>query len=104
MAENHKQSEVRKFSNEEIMSELENLDGWEKVDGRDAIYKSFKFKTFKQAWGFMSQCALLAEQMNHHPEWFNVYNTVNVTLATHDVDGVSSLDVKMADRMNKYAA
>ena len=95
---------VEKLSAEEINSALTDLDGWEKVDGKDAIFKSFKFKNFFRAWAFMSSSALLAEKMNHHPEWFNVYNRVDVTLNTHDVGGISELDLKMAKRMNGYAA
>jgi 4a-hydroxytetrahydrobiopterin dehydratase len=72
------------------------LSGWSAVDGRDAIQKSFKFKDFKAAFGFMAQVALKAEQLDHHPEWFNVYNRVDVTLATHDADGVTALDVELA--------
>lgn len=83
---------------------LEELDSWTHEPQRDAIKKTFKFKNFNAAWGFMSRCALLAEKMNHHPEWFNVYNKVEVTLTTHDVDGLSELDVKMAKAMDKYAS
>ena len=73
---------------------------WALVDGRDAIQKSFKFKNFIEAFGWMSQMAIVAEKMNHHPEWFNVYNRVEVTLTTHDADGLSVLDVKLADKMD----
>ncbi|MBI1187882.1 MAG: 4a-hydroxytetrahydrobiopterin dehydratase [Alphaproteobacteria bacterium] len=79
------------------------LAGWTAVDGRDAIQKSFKFDDFKAAWGFMTRAALKAEQMDHHPEWFNVYNKVDVTLATHDANGVTALDVELA-RFMDYAA
>ncbi|MEQ9490116.1 MAG: 4a-hydroxytetrahydrobiopterin dehydratase [Alphaproteobacteria bacterium] len=82
---------------------LSELSGWRMVEGRDAISKSFKFKTFSQAFGFMTRCALKAEKMDHHPEWFNVYNTVDVTLATHDVDGLSELDITLAKFMDKIA-
>ena len=75
--------------------------GWTLVEGRDAIQKSFKFKSFIEAFGWMSRAALHAEKLNHHPEWFNVYNRVDVTLATHDVDGLSELDVKLAERLDK---
>ena len=95
---------AEKLSPDEIHSALTDLDGWNKVDGKDAIQKTFKFKNFTRAWAFMSSAALLAEKMNHHPEWFNVYNKVEVTLNTHDVGGVSELDLKMAKRMNGYAA
>lgn len=80
------------------------LDGWAKVNGeRDAISKTFKFGDFKTAWAFMSASALKAEQMNHHPEWFNVYNRVEVTLTTHDADGVTELDLTLASYMDALA-
>lgn len=75
---------------------LAELKGWKAVDSRDAIAKSYKFGDFKQAFAFMTRVALKAEQMDHHPEWFNVYNKVDVTLATHDSDGVTALDVELA--------
>ena len=81
------------------------LTGWQVKPGdRDAIEKTFKFADFKIAWGFMTSCALQAEQMDHHPEWFNVYNKVEVTLTTHDADGVTELDVKLAGFMDALAA
>lgn len=83
---------------------LPDLEGWTPVEGRDAIAKTFTFKTFNQAWGFMNRCALAAEKMNHHPEWFNVYNRVEVTLSTHDCDGLSELDVSLAKKMNIFAS
>lgn len=74
--------------------------GWAMVDGRDAIRKEFKFKNFVEAFGFMTQAAIWAEKWNHHPEWSNVYNRVVVELTTHDVDGLSSLDAKLARKMD----
>lgn len=82
---------------------LTDLHGWAEVDGRDAITRTFKFTNFNQAFGFMSRVAMQAEKMDHHPEWFNVYSTVDVTLATHDAGGVTELDVKLAKFMNKAA-
>ena len=82
---------------------LAGLEGWQPVEGRDAIEKRYAFKDFNQAWAFMSRVALKAEQMNHHPEWFNVYNRVEVTLATHDVDGLSEKDVRLAKFMDSVA-
>lgn len=74
--------------------------GWSIVDGRDAIQKTFKFKSFIDAWGWMSRMAIVAEKMDHHPEWFNVYSRVEVVLTTHDVDGLSELDVALAKKMD----
>ncbi|ESR26017.1 Pterin-4-alpha-carbinolamine dehydratase [Lutibaculum baratangense AMV1] len=82
---------------------LSELDGWEPVEGRDAIAKSFRFKTFNEAFGFMARVALRAEKLNHHPEWSNVYNRVDVTLSTHDAGGLTELDVKLAKSMDAYA-
>ena len=93
MAEKLTPGELDKF--------LEQLEGWSRVDGRDAIEKTFVFKNFIHAFGFMTRCAIQAEKLNHHPEWSNVYKTVNVTLTTHDADGVTDLDVKLATFMNE---
>ena len=76
--------------------------GWRAVEGRDAIRKIWKFRNFSQAWGFMARTALRAEALNHHPEWRNVYNTVDVTLTTHDCGGLSALDLKLAKAMDTY--
>mmetsp|Transcript_30102 Transcript_30102/g.51217 ORF Transcript_30102/g.51217 Transcript_30102/m.51217 type:complete len:188 (+) Transcript_30102:1288-1851(+) len=75
--------------------------GWSPTNDRDAITKTFNFIDFNQAWEFMSQIATIAEEMNHHPEWMNVYNRVEVTLTTHDVDGLSNYDVEMAQKMDE---
>jgi len=77
--------------------------GWTITDGRDAIQKTFKFGDFTAAFGWMTQMAIVAEKMNHHPEWFNVYNRVEVTLTTHDADGLSRLDVTLAEKMDANA-
>lgn len=77
--------------------------GWAMVDGRDAIHKQFVFKSFVRAFGWMTQVAMFAEKWNHHPEWSNVYNKVDVTLTTHDVDGLSALDAKLARKMDQLA-
>ena len=82
---------------------LGKLTGWAGVPGRDAITRKFVFKDFNQAFGFMTRVALVAEKMDHHPEWFNVYKTVEVTLATHDAGGVTELDIKLAEAMEKMA-
>ncbi len=75
---------------------LASLKGWTEMAGRDAIQKSFKFADFTQAWGFMTKVALAAEKADHHPEWFNVYNRVDITLSTHDAGGLSEKDVTLA--------
>jgi len=85
-------------------SAIATLNGWTEADGRDAIRKTFQFKTFNQAFGFMTRAALMAEKMDHHPEWFNVYNRVDVTLATHDAGGVTDLDIRLAQFMDKAAS
>lgn len=82
---------------------LEHLSGWAAADGRDAIVKTFRFDDFNQAFGFMTRTALAAEKLDHHPEWFNVYNRVEVLLATHDADGVTALDVQLARIMDAAA-
>ncbi|MGR3713857.1 MAG: 4a-hydroxytetrahydrobiopterin dehydratase [Shimia sp.] len=74
--------------------------GWQMVEGRDAISKTFQFASFVEAFGWMTRCAMWAEKWNHHPEWFNVYNRVEVTLSTHDVGGLSALDAKLARKMD----
>jgi 4a-hydroxytetrahydrobiopterin dehydratase len=77
--------------------------GWTMVKDRDAIYKEFLFKNFNEAFGFMTRVALLADKMDHHPEWFNVYNKVQVTMSTHDCGGLSARDVKLATFMNEIS-
>ena len=81
----------------DLNKEFIEIEGWDKVpDGRDAYTKLFKFSDFKQAFSFMTSIAMKAEQINHHPEWENVYNKVKITLTTHDVGGISKLDYEMA--------
>jgi 4a-hydroxytetrahydrobiopterin dehydratase len=75
---------------------IDVLPGWTQTRGRDAISRSFSFKDFNEAWGFMSRIALLAEKANHHPEWTNVWNKVDITLSTHDVGGLSKRDIALA--------
>jgi 4a-hydroxytetrahydrobiopterin dehydratase len=94
---------VDKLSPEARRDALAELTGWDQVEDRDAIEKSFKFKSFNEAWGFMSRVALAAEKLNHHPEWFNVYNRVDILLSTHDCGGLSELDIKLAKRIDAYA-
>ena len=82
---------------------LAALPGWREVPGRDAITRSLKFADFTAAFGFMTQVALVAERMNHHPEWFNVYSKVDITLSTHDAGGLTSLDVALAAAIDRIA-
>ena len=93
----------KKLTGEARRKALEGLDGWVETDGRDAIAKSFTFRNFNEAFGFMTRAALVAEKMNHHPEWFNVYRTVDVTLSTHDAGGVTDLDIVLASAMDRIA-
>jgi 4a-hydroxytetrahydrobiopterin dehydratase len=78
--------------------------GWRAADGRDAIRKVWRFGSFSEAWGFMARAALIAEAMNHHPDWTNVYGTVDVTLTTHDAGGLSRADVELARRLDALGA
>lgn len=90
---------LRKLDEGEIRSKLETLDGWELTDGK--LHRDFRFDDFVSAFAFMTSLALVAERMDHHPEWFNVYNRVSIDLSTHDVDGVSERDFRMAARANR---
>jgi 4a-hydroxytetrahydrobiopterin dehydratase len=82
---------------------LRDFPEWREVEGRDAIARLFQFQDFNQAFGFMARVALLAEKLDHHPEWFNVYNRIEVTLTTHDAGGVTEKDIAMAKAMEEYA-
>jgi 4a-hydroxytetrahydrobiopterin dehydratase len=88
--------EVKKWNDAEIAEGLSDLSGWTLLKDRPAIFKSFKFKNFIDAWNFMDEIAFNAEEMGHHPEWTNVYNRVDITLSTHDVGGLSELDFDLA--------
>jgi 4a-hydroxytetrahydrobiopterin dehydratase len=94
---------AQKLSGEARKAALAGLAGWSEVAGRDAIARKFVFRDFNAAFGFMTRAALVAEKMDHHPEWFNVYKTVEVTLSTHDAGGLTELDVKLATEMNRIA-
>ena len=87
-----------KLSETQIGEAVASLESWELRDGK--LDREFKFKNFVEAWGFMSRVALLAEKMNHHPEWFNVWNTVRIDLSTHEVGGLSNFDVELAKKTN----
>jgi 4a-hydroxytetrahydrobiopterin dehydratase len=87
---------VEKLSAERRKSALAQVPDWQPVQGRDAIARKFKFANFSEAFGFMSRVALAAEKMDHHPEWTNVYSTVDITLSTHDAGGLSDNDIALA--------
>ncbi|APH74280.1 4a-hydroxytetrahydrobiopterin dehydratase [Aquibium oceanicum] len=93
----------QKLDAQAVRDALAELDGWELQDGREAIGKTFTFRNFSEAFGFMTRVALAAEKLDHHPEWFNVYKTVDVTLSTHDADGLTELDFKLARKMDAFA-
>ena len=94
---------AQKLSGDARAAALAKLSGWSEIKDRDAITKRFQFKDFNEAFGFMARAALVAEKLDHHPEWFNVYNKVDVTLSTHDAGGLTDLDIKLADAMDKLA-
>jgi 4a-hydroxytetrahydrobiopterin dehydratase len=94
---------IEKLKGRERAQALRKLRAWTKIRGRDAISRKFVFKNFNQAWRFMSRVALLAKKMDHHPEWFNVYNKVEITLSTHDAGGLSARDIKLAQAIDKLA-
>ncbi|MGY2780390.1 pterin-4-alpha-carbinolamine dehydratase [Synechococcus sp. 63AY4M2] len=90
-----------KLSEAEVQAKLENLPGWSLQDGK--LHRQFQFRSFVEAFGWMSSVALVAESMGHHPEWTNVYNRVRVHLTTHDAGGITELDFTLAQRMNELA-
>jgi 4a-hydroxytetrahydrobiopterin dehydratase len=94
---------VERLSAEARKSALQGLTGWSELAGREAIVRTFTFSDFNEAFGFMARVALVAEKHDHHPEWRNVYKTVEVVLATHDAAGVTSLDIRLAEAMNAIA-
>jgi 4a-hydroxytetrahydrobiopterin dehydratase len=95
--------DMDKLSPDALTAALAELAGWQRVSGRDAIAKTFVFADFNAAFGFMARVALVAEKMDHHPEWSNVYKTVVVTLTTHDAGGVTDRDIKLAEAMERFA-
>jgi 4a-hydroxytetrahydrobiopterin dehydratase len=92
---------VKKLTDTELNANLAELSGWTIEDGK--LHKQFQFNSFVEAFGFMASVALVAESMNHHPEWFNVYNRVTIDLMTHDADGISALDFELAKRVDELA-
>src|ERR1700757_1683470 len=95
---------AERMSAEARKSALKGLSGWNEIAGREAIGRTFVFKDFNEAFGFMCRCALVAEKSDHHPEWRNVYKTVEVVLSTHDAGGVTQRDIELARAMNAIAA
>jgi 4a-hydroxytetrahydrobiopterin dehydratase len=93
-----------RLSDDERQSALASLQGWSLVEGREAISKRFQFKDFNAAFSFMTRVAMMAEKLDHHPEWANVYRMVDVTLATHDAGGLTGLDIQLATFMDVVAA
>lgn len=94
---------AEKLSGEARRAALAKLAAWREVEGRDAIAKTFVFADFNAAFGFMTRVALVAEKHDHHPEWFNVYKTVEVTLSTHDAGGLTARDIALAEAMDRIA-
>ena len=92
---------IEKLDRAELNAALVGLAGWQRLSGRDAIGRSFKFKNFRQAFAFMTEVALLAEKADHHPEWTNVYNRLDIVLTTHDAGGVSERDIALAEEIEK---
>jgi 4a-hydroxytetrahydrobiopterin dehydratase len=87
---------IHKLTSEERKTQLERLPHWSAMPGRDAIQRSLRFADFNEAFGFMARVAIKAQEMNHHPEWFNVYNRVDITLSTHDANGLTERDIQLA--------
>lgn len=94
---------IHKLTSEERARQMTELQGWLPVAGRDAIHRQFKFADFNEAFGFMTRVAIKAQEMNHHPEWFNVYQTVDITLSTHEARGVTERDLVLARFIDEVA-
>jgi 4a-hydroxytetrahydrobiopterin dehydratase len=94
---------MKKMTESERTALLNDLDGWSLTPGRDSIRRSLKFKDFSAAWGFMTRVALAAEAMDHHPEWSNVWNKVDIVLSTHDAGGLTKRDADLAGKIDKIA-
>ncbi len=95
---------VERLAAEARKQAMDRLKGWSDVAGRDAIARTFTFRDFNEAFGFMTRVALVAEKSDHHPEWRNVYKTIEVVLSTHDAGGVTARDIALAEAMNRIAA
>jgi 4a-hydroxytetrahydrobiopterin dehydratase len=95
---------IQKLSTEDRATKLAQLNGWQVLDGRDAIQRKLQFADFNEAFGFMTRVAIKAQEMDHHPEWFNVYNKVEITLSTHEADGLTERDLKLASFIDSITA
>ncbi|MFM0073324.1 4a-hydroxytetrahydrobiopterin dehydratase [Paraburkholderia sediminicola] len=95
---------ISKLTSEERATQVAELHGWQAVAGRDAIQRHFKFADFNEAFGFMTRVAIKAQEMDHHPEWFNVYNKVEITLSTHEANGLTERDIKLARFIDSITA
>lgn len=95
---------IQKLASEERAARIARLPGWQAVAERDAIQREFKFANFNEAFGFMTRVAIKAQEMNHHPEWFNVYNKVSITLSTHEAHGVTERDIELATFIDSITA
>ncbi|MGF6769679.1 4a-hydroxytetrahydrobiopterin dehydratase [Paraburkholderia sp. GAS199] len=95
---------IQKLSSADRATQLGQLDGWQSVADRDAIQREFNFADFNEAFGFMTRVAIKAQEMDHHPEWFNVYNKVAITLSTHDANGITERDITLARFINSITA
>ncbi|MFC5429211.1 4a-hydroxytetrahydrobiopterin dehydratase [Paraburkholderia denitrificans] len=94
---------INRLTSEERATQLAELHGWQSVAGRDAIARTFRFADFNEAFGFMTRIAIKAQEMNHHPEWFNVYSRVEITLSTHEADGLTARDIALARFIDSIA-
>ncbi|CAG9238093.1 Putative pterin-4-alpha-carbinolamine dehydratase [Paraburkholderia sabiae] len=95
---------IQKLTSEERTQQVAQLSGWQNVEGRDAIKRQFKFADFNEAFGFMTRVAIKAQEMDHHPEWFNVYSNVEITLSTHDANGITERDIRLARFIDEITA
>ncbi len=97
-------AKIEKIDPQSLNDHMQTLEGWSLVENSEAIEKHFKFKNFNEAWAFMSRVATLAEEMDHHPEWSNIYNRVEIILTTHDAGGISARDLAMAKEIDDYTS
>ncbi|WP_428983503.1 4a-hydroxytetrahydrobiopterin dehydratase [Paraburkholderia phymatum] len=95
---------IQKLSSNDRATQVAQLNGWQNVEGRDAITRQFKFADFNEAFGFMTRVAIKAQEMDHHPEWFNVYSNVEITLSTHDANGITERDIRLARFIDEVAS